>query len=427
MQFYFPLFFPLRIFGKSFYMYFFIKEPNADKNTLIYLIYHLKDEGVNFKYSTGQKVHPEDWSFDNRLPKTKRGAGGVDAKHLTTMLSRYSVALEKAIKDRETDNKPITRQYLKNYFDKQFKDIEAVKRSIYVVDAIEDFIDIKNRSGGQSKDWNEKYKNLKKKLTYFEEESKQRLTFEHIDQDWLGAYCGFLRTIKRKPFSPLNDNSLHRNINFFLTFMLWADGKYYSGIKLKNPVKKYQPDDVHLTSEEIETLASMDLNAKLILTRDLFLIGVYSGQRFSDYSVFEKADVQGDMIIKKAEKTEKESFIPLHPKLKGLLDKYDWKLPRIGDIDFNINIKKICKIAGIDEEVKEIIYRGNEKEIIYRPKYKMVSSHTARRTFITLSSERGMPDHVIMKITGIRDPKTLVKYKKTSQRSVSESMNKYWG
>ena len=43
----------------------------------------------------------------------------------------------------------------------------------------------------------------------------------------------------------------------------------------------------------------------------------------------------------------------------------------------------------------------------------MVSSHTARRTFITLSAENNMPDHIIMKIVGISDPKTLIKYKKT--------------
>ena len=50
--------------------------------------------------------------------------------------------------------------------------------------------------------------------------------------------------------------------------------------------------------------------------RDMFLIGVYSGQRFSDYSVFEKADVRKGMIIKRAEKTETNSYIPLHPKLE---------------------------------------------------------------------------------------------------------------
>ena len=38
-----------------------------------------------------------------------------------------------------------------------------------------------------------------------------------------------------------------------------------------------------------------------------------------------------------------------------------------------------------------------------------------------------MPEPIIMKIAEIRDPKTLLKYKKTFQKSVIDSMQKYWG
>lgn len=75
---------------------------------------------------------------------------------------------------------------------------------------------------------------------------------------------------------------------------------------------------------------------------------------------------------------------------------------------------------------KKINYIGNKKEVIYFEKCDMVSSHTARRTFITLSSEKGIPDHIIMKITGIRDPKTLIKYKKTNQQIVSDFVKQAW-
>ena len=51
----------------------------------------------------------------------------------------------------------------------------------------------------------------------------------------------------------------------------------------------------------------------------------------------------------------------------------------------------------------------------------MVGSHTARRTFITIAAEKLMPDHIIMSITGIRDPKTLNKYKKINKESITAS------
>lgn len=410
-------------------MHFFLHEPKSTKDTPIFLIQYLKDEKKNFKYPTGQKIPPIDWDFNNRLPKSKRGAAGAQAKYLTSILNQYSSLLESTIKDCVQKNVPITRSYLKNVFDLHFKHKKRDVKILNVVDAVQDFIDTRNKSGGQSASWKQKYSNLKKKLEYFEEHKNKKLSFEDINQDWIDEYCGYLRAIKKEPFKPHNDNTLHRNINFLFTFLYWAEGKHHNIDlkKIKNSVKKYQPDDVHLTSKEVELLEQIKLpRESLERVRDLFLIGVYSGQRFSDYSVFEKADLKGDMIIKKAEKTENESFIPLHPKLKELLDKYDWKLPKISSQKFNLHIQDICKIAEIDDKVKETIYRGSEKEIVYRPKHEMISSHTARRTFITLSAERGMPDHIIMKITGIRDPKTLTKYKKTSQKSVVESMNKYW-
>ena len=145
---------------------------------------------------------------------------------------------------------------------------------------------------------------------------------------------------------------------------------------------------------------------------------MYSGQRYSDYSVFEKADVRDGMIVKRAEKTETHSYIPLHPKLERLLDKYNWELKTVSSQKFNKAIQEICRLAGFDEEVKKTRYFGQKKKIERFHRWEIVTSHTARRTFITLSSEKGMPDHIIMSITGIRDPKTLKKYKKVNLDSV---------
>ena len=127
------------------------------------------------------------------------------------------------------------------------------------------------------------------------------------------------------------------------------------------------------------------------------------------------------MIIKRAEKTETHSFIPLHPKLKSLLDKYDWDLHSIASQKFNPNIQKICKMAGFTEEIKNTVYYGAKKEVVIKQRWQMVASHTARRTFTTIAAEKMMPDHIIISITGIRDPKTLKRYKKVNKDSIMES------
>ena len=137
-------------------MYFFLKEPKSNKATLIYLIYYLKSEGKNFKYSTGQKVHPGDWNFEDRMPKSKRGAGGVISRHLSTVLSQYSTCLDDVIKDCEKKNKALHREFLKIRFEERFNHKETKKDDKGVVSAVQDFIDAKNMSMGQSDSWNQK-------------------------------------------------------------------------------------------------------------------------------------------------------------------------------------------------------------------------------------------------------------------------------
>ena len=50
-------------------MYFYLKEPSGDKDTIIIIQYYIKDEKKIFKYSTGETINPNDWDFSARMPK----------------------------------------------------------------------------------------------------------------------------------------------------------------------------------------------------------------------------------------------------------------------------------------------------------------------------------------------------------------------
>lgn len=433
-------------------MYFYLKKPNSGIITPINLHYYINSKEKYFKYPVGKSIHPDSWSFENRLPKTTRGAAAIKSKHLITRLTQYCDYLEKVIRDCENKNIPVTKHYLKTMFDAKFKNAKKiVTKNQNIVEVMDLFIKTKNGSGGQSLSWNKKYNNLRRKLMLYDLYNKKPTLFRDVDQDWIDSYCGFARSTpellkshkyfrdkvaelqkdydRTLPVKRMNDNTLNRNIKFLFTFLKWSYPKYHNiNVKyLENPVKVFQSDDVYLTMSEVESLEKYEAPTKALdKVRDLFLIGIYSGQRFSDYSVLEKEDLHGDIIIKRAEKTESDSFIHLHPKLKRILDKYDWKLPKISSQKFNVQIQKICRNIGMTKQFKTTNYVGSLKEVKYYEKCDMVTSHTARRTFITLSAERGMRDHVIMKITGIRDPKTLLKYKKTTQEEIKESTIKVW-
>ena len=208
-------------------------------------------------------------------------------------------------------------------------------------------------------------------------------------------------------------------IKVLKAFLHWLELR---GIKINHDYKNvkistHETDDVALTSEEIILIESAVLSNDKDKVRDLFLIGVYSGQRWSDYSIFDKSDVRGKFLHKRAKKTKSVALIPLHDKLNNLLNKYNWNLPKIRSQTFNVQIKKICKRLGINNDIKKTSFQGNKELIEIKEKWELIGTHTARRTFITIASLKSIPDKVIMDITGIKDAKTLQKYKKTNKQA----------
>lgn len=432
-------------------MYFYLKSPNGTNETSINLIFYAKDEPTsnkNFKYSTKQKINPSEWDFSTRYPQLKRGAIGKKNKQIALVLDNYKKLLENTITAYQQKNRPLTKSELRSVFDKQFKYNYKSDELPYVVsDAIGVFMEMKKKTKDTSKAWDYFYNNMRNKIALFDHYRKKVTLFGDLNQNWLDEYCGFLREythlVDRQKAKELkaqvqsnnkfNDNTLHRHVKVFLGFLDWVRKNYGVTIaELKNTIRQYTIDAIHLTEKEIELLENTQLEtAPQNLARDIFLLGIYSGQRFSDYSMFEKLDIietpHGEILIKRAKKTTHESFIPLTPKLKAILEKYNWRIPYIGKDNFNIIIKNVCKKAGITTKVKKLYKSGNTKNVTNLEKWQMIGSHTARRTFITLSSEKGMPDHIIMKITGIRKADTLTKYKKTNQESVINFMQQTWG
>ena len=385
------------------------------KKTVIRLEVYIKGEKSRFKYNTGRTIEPKYWSNKLNRCKSLKGDVGKRNREVNVILNEYETALQR-IKD--LYGGALTADKLKKSLDSYFKvnEVEVIKEVQTVDNYFRLYYEELKGLGSVEHKSIKHYARIFNKFKEFENGKKVYL--KDLKDN---VYVGFIVFLRDK--YGLNDNTLYRNFGYFKTFLNWCIKK---GVEVPNDFKNiklspFDTDDISLTTQDIDTLAGLELEPRLEIHRDLFLIGCYSGQRFSDYSVFEKADIQGDLIIKRAEKTETHSFIPLHPKLKALLDKYNWKLGKISSQKFNQNIQKICKLAGFTEEIKNTSYIGSKKVVEIKQRWQMVASHTARRTFITIAAEKMMPDHIIMSITGIRDPKTLKKYKKVNKDSIMES------
>lgn len=196
---------------------------------------------------------------------------------------------------------------------------------------------------------------------------------------------------------------------------------------------------ITLTQEEFDTLFNLDLtaNKKLSEARDIFCFACATGLRYSDLKQLTWNHVRGGIISFVSMKGSQKIDVPLNPYSASIIEKYKGtpkplpvtasKKVFISDQKLNKNLKELGKFAGLKREVEKIREVGVKRETSEPEIYKVMSIHMARRTFITLSLERGMPIQDVMALSGHVTYKAFRRYVEiTKQRKVA-SMSQAWG
>lgn len=216
--------------------------------------------------------------------------------------------------------------------------------------------------------------------------------------------------------------------------------------------KKIQETDkakeIYLTKTELQALYEMPLEGLKDKVRDVFLVGCYTCQRFSDYARLEKENftktAKGTKVVRIVqEKTGNDVVIPiLNDNLLHIAEKYGYDIPKVNDVILNRYIKQILKelsstvpslarkertLLTMKEREKEkqglVSFERDNKENVIKPRYELVSSHTARRSGITnLYLSGNFDTYQMMSISGHRDEKTFYEYIKLSSDEVADSI-----
>ena len=407
-----------------------IKEPNKDGDTLILFSAYFKNEGRKFVYSTGETVNAKDWDFNNKQPKNLNGRTEKANKHrgIKRQLDRYSNFFSDLIQQYKLANREIIIADIKEDFDTEFKRTKAIASKFFEVydmfltEKRTDFTEEAN-----SETTIKRYEYNKKLLFDFEQLRKKKIHFNQIDKPFYNSFVEYC--IKEKSHSA---NTLRRNIGLFKTFLYWAlEGGYtYKTDFQKFKAPKAQPtDEVALTLEQVQQVFEFDLSKqpRLEKVRDLFVFGCATGMRISNYSKVRKKDIEGDFIrVRDQKNTDKALEIPLNDFSKYVLKKYNYQLPKISNQKFNDYIKEVFKLLGYDEKVKKTIKIGKDLIEEINPLYERISSHTARRSFITIMKNKKIPDKVIMSYTGHKSLEVFNKYYKPNNDDKKDFMQTVW-
>ena len=275
-------------------------------------------------------------------------------------------------------------------------------------------------------------KNYKGFIIQFDEFCKAKhKRYDFVDID-LKFYDDFVAYFTAKDYSI---NTIGRHVKELKIIMRAAreEGLHDNGLieSRKFRVLTAEVENIYLTESEIRAIAEVDLKGDKhkSIARDIFLVGCYTAQRFSDYSTINEGNIRtldnGQKVIDlKQQKTGNKVVIPIRAELQAILDKYDNRLPKAYEQKVNKYIKEIAREAGIVDMVEVSYVESGEKKSHLVEKCELVKTHTARRSGATNMYLAGIPTIAIMKITGHKTEKEFMKYIKiTEEQTAVELMN----
>jgi integrase len=309
---------------------------------------------------------------------------------------------------------------------------EAPRNQVY------DFIDkyIKDNQASRVRGSLSVYKSLKNHLKNFEIKRKQKVTFDKIDYAFFLEFQNFLiSTTARGAPDGLGNVTIAKILSTLKTFLNYAkmNGIPVSGLYESFVIKKEDLEVIALTNEEFEALWHFNLsrNKKWDQVRDVFCFSCATGFRYSDLKQLkrEHINIATETISMTVTKTKERLVIPINPCSRAIIKKYsnDPKpLPVISNDKMNEYIKEICEDVGINEPVQIVRYRGAKREENTYPKYKLVSVHTGRKTFATLSLEKGISAEEVMKMGGWKTYASFSRYVNITPKRLKVVSDKAW-
>lgn len=272
------------------------------------------------------------------------------------------------------------------------------------------------------------YKAIKQRISDYEQSRNTKLTFENTGYDFFEDYKVFLSGLG------YNNVTVTKYLSKTKSFINKAVKR---GIAVNTSFKNYKVEGyndlevIALTQKEFDKLWEMDLtgNPRLNAIRDVFIFSCVTGMRFSDLEQLRSHQIKADFIAQTVTKTSTKIKIPLNKYSRAILEKYKdmpRPLPIISNQKSNDALHELCEFAEFDDPTEIVREINNETVKTTYPKHELISMHSGRKTFATLSLKKGMSIQNVMKIGGWKDFKSFARYVNVSNEDAQEAMAGAW-
>jgi integrase len=370
------------------------------------------------------KTKAKDWKNQRIKPNLKNEAYNYHVeynKELDELQDRVKLIYRHAL----LNNISLTKEHVVDKLDNNNFGSNNVAPNFF--DSFQEFIDTNRttKAAGTIK----KYVSTINFIKDFQKVTNYSIRFDNVNID-------FYEKFRDYAFEERNtmNNYFARLVTVTKTFMNWAyERSYHENLdfkKFKSPQNTIEV--IYLTMDELMALYHHEFDStRLEHVRDFYCFGCFTGLRFSDIKQLRPSNVFKDHIRLNIQKTKSiDHKIPLNNYAKAILDKYKETLyeplPTISSQKFNKYIKECAEIVKINKPLNITRYIGQRRVDKVLPKYELITSHTARKTFVTNSLILGMKEMVVRNITGHKDESSFKRYVEIADDFKNKEMDDTW-
>lgn len=350
--------------------------------------------------STGIKVYADQWSDRNYVVRA------MDSITLNDRLVNFKSKVDDWINELISEDRLFT-----------WNALEEMLSSVSMnTKQKETFLQYVERRIDERNDITESTKKNHRKLIASLEKFGRIVSFSDLTRANIADYYNYLQGIVITKPDGSTHTMMQQTVYSYMKFL-----KVYINDAIKHDIMRDSPmlgfkikrgeseQGKWLSVEELQRIeVYKPTSMSMQQVKDLFLVQCYSGLAYADLmnlSTSKIEDVDGVMTLSgERVKTHEPYFTAVLPALKVILEKYNYKLPKLTQQPYNLRLKILADAVGID---------------------KPLASHWGRRTCGMLMLNKGYPIEIVAKVLGHSDIRTTQKaYAHILNKTVVEAFKK---
>lgn len=389
--------------------------------------------GKRFQYFTGYRIDRDKWDeASERVKRNNFNKIGISATEINDHLDELKTHTIDIYKEARALKVIPTVEYIRNELKKRFNESEYNTTSFF--DVFNFFINTESVAGTWTEGTVKKFRTNYNHLKQFEKTARNKVEFESLNESLLNKYIDFQRDVLGH-----RNTTISKNLRILKWFLNWATKKGYNknlAFRDFSPTLKgttHPGKIIFLTWQELMGLYELKIDKTYLdHVRDVFCFGCFTGLRYSDIYNLKRSNIKNDCIEVTTIKTDEVIAVDLNNYSRSILEKYkdipfegDKCLPVISNQKANDYLKELGRLAELNMPETVVYCKGAQRiEKTYK-KWELLTTHVARKTFITNALYLDIPAEVIMEWTGHKSHKTMKDYYKIVSEQKRREMDKF--